>query len=91
MDTKYIEKIENILEIRRKENPLKVEADRIWNNIVPSKELNELFVLGRISMLADIKKHAYQYMCKDCKEIIDLFIKQYQTDNEYKEMANKLF
>ena len=90
MKKDYIERIENIMEERKRKDPLYVEYDRIINKMFPIKDVEEIFTLGRVYMLSTIKKDMYKYMCKDCKEYFDLLIESCKKIDNMKDVVNKL-
>jgi hypothetical protein len=90
MEKEYIERIEDIMEERKRKDPLYVEYDRIINKMFPTKEAEEIFTLGRVHMLSTIKNNMYKYMCKDCKEYFDILIESCKKTDNIKDMANKL-
>lgn len=90
MDDKYISRIEEIMEERRKANPLNQEMNRLFEEMFPTDKFNSVFKLGSAHAIATFKNDLYKYFCKDCKDYIDLLIKSYKEDKEMCEMLNKL-
>lgn len=90
MDKEYMNKIEEIMEERRKANPLNQEMNRIFNEIYPVDKFYSVFKLGYAYMAATLKNDLYKYLCKDCKDYIDAIIKSTKEDKEIGDFLNKL-
>ena len=89
-DYNYLNKIEEMMEQRRKENPSKQEFDRLVNEIYPIKTINGIYILGHCNALAYLKNDLYKYFCKSDQYIIDEIIRITRDDKDFNEILDKL-
>lgn len=90
-DYDFINKIEDIVEKRRKANPLQQEYNRLVNEIYPIDTITNIYKLGYCDMLVNLKKNLSKYFCKDDQEVINEIIRLTRKESkEMDEMIGKL-
>jgi hypothetical protein len=88
-DKDYLNRIEEIMEFRRKENPINQEVTNLFNDMFPTKQFESVLRLGYAWALSDIKNHVSPYMCKDCNKYIDEVIKVNKTEEVMKKYLDR--
>ena len=73
-DYDFINKIEDIVEKRRKANPLQQEYNKLLNEIYPFETIEKFYKLGYCYMLIILKKELSKHFCKNDQKIIDEII-----------------
>jgi len=76
----YLNKIEEIIEQKRKADPFCQEYNKLFNEIFPVKQFEDVYRLGSAHMLSFIKNEMSKYLCRDCNEYIDELIKVSRTN-----------
>lgn len=89
-DYDFINKIEEMVEKRRKMSPLQQEYEKLLNEIFPIEATANIYRLGYCYMLVSLKKDLSKYFCKDDQKIIDELIKNTRKDKTMDEMIDKL-
>ena len=89
-DTKYLNKIEEIINRKRKANPLQQEYNKLFNAFYPTEQFENIFKLGYVYAISFIKNDVSKYMCKDCNDYIDTMIKSNRDDKVLDDYFNKL-
>ncbi len=89
-NSEYISKIENIVLEKWKENPLQQEFDRLFEEMYPVKQFENIYKLGAANMLATFKNYLDKHFCKDCRYVVDEVIKFNKQDREMNEFLIKL-
>lgn len=74
-DKDYLNKIEEIMEQKRKADPLNQEMNKLFNEMFPIKQFENVFTLGYAYAFSVLKNEISKYMCEDCNEYIDAIIK----------------
>lgn len=89
-DTKYLNKIEEIINRKRKANPLQQEYNKLFNAMYPTEQFENIFKLGYVYALSFLKNDVSKYMCKNCNDYIDTIIKCNRDDKVLDDYFNKL-
>jgi hypothetical protein len=89
-DYEFINKIEEITERRRKEDPVQQEMTKFTEMLYPSKALLGIYSLGYCSMLKMLKENLYQYFCKEDKELFDELVNVLKQNDDFKEILEKI-
>ncbi len=89
-DIKYLNQIEDIINEKRKSNPLQQEMDKLFNTMYPSEQFINVFKLGYVYALTGLKNEVSKYMCKDCNECLDTVIKCNREDQVISDYFEKL-
>jgi hypothetical protein len=90
MEDNYLNEIEEIINRKRKTNPLQQEYDKLFNAFYPMEEFYNVFKLGFVQALSIMKNDVSKYMCKDCNECLDIIIKSNRNDKVLDDYFNKL-
>lgn len=87
----FTDKMEKVINKKRESDPLIKEYNKIFKETFPVESFEKMFMLGQISVLAHLRNNTYEYMCKDCKNVIDFIIeKSIKKDEIAKEYLEKL-
>lgn len=87
MDKDYLNRIEEILKQKRQANPLNQEANKLFNEMFPVKQFEDVFKLGMVYMLSNVKNDVSKYLCRDCNDYIDAIVEVNRSDK----VMNKYF
>lgn len=90
MDKEYLDKIEELIEERKNEEPIQKEINKLFNEMFPTEQFEKVFRLGYAYALATIKNEMYKYFCKDCREYMDILIDGNKKDSKLSDPLNKL-
>jgi hypothetical protein len=88
-DQDYLNKIEEIIQHKREADPLNQEATKLFNKMFPVEQFEDVFLLGYVYALSDIKNNVSKYLCKDCNEYINALIKAYRNNEVMNKYLNK--
>lgn len=89
-DTKYLNKIEEIINRKREANPLQQEYNKLFNAMYPTEQFENIFKLGYAHAISFLKNDVSKYMCKNCNDYIDTIIKCNRDDKVLDDYFNKL-
>lgn len=81
-DKDYLNQIEEIMEHKRNKNPVYQEYNKLFAEMFPVKQFNDVFNLGMAYMLSCIKNDMSEFLCSDRNEYVDLYIKEIKNNNE---------
>ncbi len=89
-DYDFINKIEDMVEKRRRADPLQQEMDRLLNEIYPIETIGNVYKLGYCHAFAVLKKDFSKYFCEYDQEIVSEIIRNIRKDKVMDEIINKL-